>query len=219
MLAFESFEAVPARAEFPPDGAVADRNNPAIASGIYPTPTLDGIGLKYVFYFDCEVGMWIGVAVSGSGEAQLLNSTGPGHEFPSGPPSGSVRDAADRNHAVNKSTGENFVLRDGSWRNAKTGASVKSPKLCPTSASDAVNPRTKDVVDSALTAVEEPLFPDAYQSPLGEPANSSLQKPNKLPSPPVYVPDAGHGLRTLNPSQGPVRISVPLPSGKLDIVH
>ena len=221
MLAFASFGATPACAEFPPDGAVADPNNLAIASGIYPMPTHDGFGHKYVFYFDCGIGMWIGVAVTGSddGQAQLLNPTGPAREFPSGPPPGSQRDAADQNRAFNKTTGEEFVYRGGSWSDSKTGALVKSPKLCSAAASAPGRPRTKDASDGGQALDEKPLFPDAYQSPFGEQASRSPQKPNKLPSRPSYVPVADYGSGTLNPSQGPIRISVPRPDGRTDILH
>lgn len=221
MLAFVVFAAVPASAEFPPYGAMADPNNPAIASGVYPDPTRDGIWLNYVFYFDCGIGTWIGVAVAGAenGETPPSSVTGRGREFPLGPPPEAERDATDPNHAFNRSTGEDFVFRDGSWRNSKSGALAKSPKLCPAAADANARPLRKTSTGSGQVLNEKPLFPDAYRPPQGEPATSSPQKPNKLPSRSVYIPAADHGFRTLNPSQGPIRISVPRPGGRLDILH
>jgi hypothetical protein len=217
MLADLGLGAAPARAEFPPDGAVADPNNVAIASGVYPMSTPDGLGVKYVFYFDCGIGMWIGVAVTGSdnGQVQLLK----GREFQSGPPPGSQRDAADGNHAFNRTTGEDFVLRAGGWRDAKTGALVKSPRLCTMTSHAPARPSTKDLTDSGRAEGENPLFPDAYRPPLGEAPIGAAQKPNKLPSRSVYIPVANRGMRTLNPDQGPIRISVPRPDGRFDILH
>jgi hypothetical protein len=217
LLALLSLRPEFARAEFPPDGAVADPNNQAIASGIYPMPTRDGPGLRYVFYFDCGIGMWIGVAVSGpdSSRAQLLK----GQEFPSGPPPGAERDAADRNHASNKTTGEDFVFRGGDWRDAKTGASVKSPRLCATASHAPARPSINDVTDTDHLSEAKPLFPDAYRPPLGESAISAAQKPDNLPSQSVYIPVAKLGMHTLNPDQGPIRISIPRPDGRLDVLH
>jgi hypothetical protein len=211
----------PARAEFPPDGAVADPNNGAIASGIYPLPTRDGQGLKYVFYFDCGIGMWIGVAVSGSdsGQTQRLNATGRGREFPSGPPPGSERDPADLNHAFNLHTGETFVLRDGDWSDTKTGALIKSPKLCSAASHAPSRPTAKEPAATGAVAGENPLFPDAYRPPLGDPPASAPQKPDKLPSRSVYIPSANGGSNPLNPAQGPIRISIPRPDGHIDVLH
>lgn len=217
MLAFWSMGIEPASAEFPPDGAVADPNNVAIASGIYPTPTPDGLGLRYVYYFDCAIQMWIGVAVSGSdySSAQLLK----GREFPSGPPPGSQRDAADATHAFNKTTGEDFVLRGGTWKDAKTGAVVTSPKICPAMSRAPAHPTANALTDTDGSSAAKPLFPDAYRPPLGESPSSAPQKPDKLPSRSVYIPVANRGFQTLNPDQGPIRISVPRPNGSFDVLH
>jgi len=217
MLALASLGAAPANAEFPPDGAVADPNNAAIASGIYPLPTRDGVGVKYVFYFDCGIGMWIGVAVTGSdnSQVQLLK----GRQFPSGPPPGSQRDTADANHAFNRMTGEEFVLREGGWREAKSGALVKSARLCTMTSHAPARPSSRDLADTDHVSEAKPLFPDAYRPPLGDSSINAPQKPDKLPSRSVYIPVANRGMRTLNPDQGPIRISVPRPDGRFDILH
>jgi hypothetical protein len=65
----------------------------------------------------------------------------------------------------------------------------------------------------------KPLFPDAYRPPLGESPVSAPQKPDKLPSGSVYIPVANRGFQTLNPDQGPIRISVPRPNGRFDVLH
>jgi len=217
MLALASLGTAPAHAEFPPDGAVADPNNAAIASGIYPLPTRDGLGVKYVFYFDCGIGMWIGVAVTGSdnSQVQLLK----GREFPSGPPPGAQRDTADADHAFNRTTGEDFVLRDGGWREAKSGALVKSSRLCTMTSHAPARPSSKDLTDTDHVSEAKPLFPDAYRPPLGDSSISAPQKPDKLPSRSVYIPVANRGMHTLNPDQGPIRISVPRPDGSFDVLH
>jgi len=215
-LTLLSVGVAPALAEFPPDGAVADPNNAAIASGIYPLPTRDGLGVNYVFYFDCGIGMWIGVAVTGSdnGQVQLLK----GREFSSGPPPGSQRDTVDGSHAFNRMTGEDYVLREGSWRDTKTGALVKSPRLCTMTSHAPARPSTTDSTETGRVG-ESPLFPDAYRPPLGESPTSAPQKSDKLPSRSVYIPDANRGFRNLNPDQGPIRISVPRPNGSFDVLH
>ena len=215
-LAFLCMGLGPARAEFPPDGAVADSNNPAIASGVYPLPTPDGQGLKYVFYFDCGVGMWIGVAVTGpdSSPVQLLK----GREFPSGPPPGAQRDMSDANHAINKTTGEDFVLRGGGWRDVKTGALMESPRLCSMASHAPARPSIKEQSDADHVSQAKPLFPDAYRPPLGE-SPIAPPKPDKLPSRSIYIPVANRGLQTLNPEQGPIRISIPRPDGRFDVLH
>src|SRR5689334_560436 len=92
-LAFAMVCAVPARAEFPPEGAVADAQNPSIATGDYPGPTQNHAMTHYVFYFDCAKRAWIGVATSASGRAG--NSSLRGREFSPGPPTGAKRDASD----------------------------------------------------------------------------------------------------------------------------
>ena len=216
-LAFLCIGLGPARAEFPPDGAVADPNNLAIASGIYPMPTPDGQGLRYVFYFDCGVGAWIGVAVSGSanGPVQLLK----GREFPAGPPPGSERDVADQNHAINKATGEDFEFRGGVWKDAKTGVPVKSPRLCTTASHAPARPSIQEPTDADHTSEAKPLFPDAYRPPFAVSSTSAPPKPDKLPLRSVYIPVANRGMQTLNPEQGPIRISILRPDGHVDVLH
>jgi len=208
--------ALPAHAEFPPDGADADPNNPAVASGIYPMPTRDGVGMKYVFYFDCGIGMWIGVAVTSYTQSEFTATLGPGREFPSGPPPGARRDPANHRHAIDPATGADYILRDGTWHNSRTGAVVTSPKLCTGTSFVPARPRPKGVAENAAP-VDRPLFPDAYRPPIGATDSAPAPKPDKLPGQPAYLPNAAHGV--LDPSAGPVRIAIPRPNGKTDVLH
>ena len=201
----------PARAEFPPYGAVADAGNPAIASGRYPDPTRDGLWLNYVFYFDCGIGMWIGVAVTASdnGASSLANRAGRGEEFPPGPPPGAQRDAGDPNHAFNHKTSANFVFQHGDWIDTKTGLLEKSPKLCLQAPHAPAPPKRRDTEGLLRVSDEQPLFPDAYRGPMSGRIAAAPEKPNRLPSRPAYVPFDAHGVRTMNPEQGPIKIAIP----------
>jgi len=80
-------------------------------------------------------------------------------------------------------------------------------------------PSSKDLTDTDHVSEAKPLFPDAYRPPLGDSSISAPQKPDKLPSRSVYIPVANRGMHTLNPDQGPIRISVPRPDGSFDVLH
>ena len=200
----------PACAEFPPDGAVADPNNPAIASGVYPMQTRDGVDRKYVFYFDCGVGMWIGVAVASLDQGAMHpgNRLGPGREFPSGPPPGSDRDPSNQNRALNLHTGDTFVFQSGEWKNSATGELIRSPKLCSSAAFSPAPPASKAEKRAGGDKDSQPLFPDAYRSPLATLNPKPTPNTSKLPPRSIYIRDGRS--RNFDPSQGPVRISVPL---------
>jgi hypothetical protein len=167
--------AYPARAEFPPEGAVPDPNNASIATGDYPSPTRDGVALHTVFYFDCGTRNWVGVSVKVPSGVQNspAEAAGPGRKYPPGPPTGSKRDATDPNRAYNKSTGQNFAFRDGNWIDTKTGKLLKAPKLCPDSGSTGGN---------ALKQAGE------QRRIQNQPVSPADDKPDHLPAAPEFIP-------------------------------
>ena len=67
-LAIVVFCALPSRAEFPPEGAFLDPQNPAIATGDYPSATNSGAKAHYVFYFDCGKRTWITLCLPSPGD-------------------------------------------------------------------------------------------------------------------------------------------------------
>jgi hypothetical protein len=166
--------AYPARAEFPPEGAIPDPNNASIATGDYPSPTRDGVALHTVFYFDCGTRNWVGVSVKVSSGVQNspAEAAGPGRKYPPGPPTGSKRDSADPNHAYNKSTGQNFAFRDGNWIDLKTGKLVMAPKLCPDTAGSVGGNTLRQSGDHGQN----------------QPAPPVDDKPDHLPDAPKFVP-------------------------------
>jgi hypothetical protein len=171
--------ALPARAEFPPEGAIADPSNPATATGSLPDPKHAGTALPYVFYFDCAKNIWIGVAVSTqtNNGAVALSAVGAARQFPPGPPPGAKLDVHNPDRAINPASGHSFSLRDGNWVDAKSGAIVKSPKLC---ASD-VPP-----VKSAPAAAPVSRSPDDHAPPAPQPVGPAA-KPDHLPPPPSVI--------------------------------
>ena len=174
------FVALPVRAEFPPDGAVADPTNPWTATGNLPDAKHGGSLVPYVFYFDCTKKLWIGVAVAGSkgGEEAAPNAVGTAREFPPGPPTGAKLDGHDPKRAVNRTTGRAFAMRDGNWVDAKSGAVVKAPKLC-SGANDV--PTVKDKPIS-----EEPRLPE-QQGPASPVPVGPEPKSDLLPPPPKVI--------------------------------
>src|SRR5690348_6213744 len=86
-LAIAAWVLSPARAEFPPEGAVPDPNNASKATGDYPGPTQEGGALHTVFYFDCGTRNWVGVSVKVSSGTQSspTETAGPGRKYPPGP--------------------------------------------------------------------------------------------------------------------------------------
>ena len=173
------FAAMPARAEFPPEGAVADPTNPSTATGNLPDSKHAGTLLPYVFYFDCGKRQWIGVAVAGPKDKQSTapSAVGTARQFPPGPPPGAKLDAHDPTRAANHTSGQSFTLRDGNWVDVKTGADVKSPKLC---ANDMPPVKTKPAGSA------DPATPD-QQAPAGPQPISPQNKPDHLPPPPDFI--------------------------------
>ena len=170
MLALAAASVMPARAEFPPEGATSDPTNPSVASGDYPDPVHKGVAHHYVFYFDCGKRDWIGVSVEGgkTNQSEPPQAVGKGREFPSGPPPGSKVDATNFNRAFSADSGRVFVLRHGVWFDTKGGKPVASPNLCPGEAPN----------QSAIKSSKD------SERRVGE------QKPDQLPPPPKYnIPD------------------------------
>jgi hypothetical protein len=166
-LALANLATVPVRAEFPPEGAISDPNNPSIASGDYPDLAHNGVNHHYIFYFDCAKRDWIGVSVAAANQSSPPHAIGNGREFPPGPPPGAKVDAGNLSHATVARTGQTYSLRRGVWFDAKTGKAVASSKLCPESAS------TPDQIKHSKDS-ERP----------------DIQKPDSLPPPPKYnIPD------------------------------
>lgn len=154
--------ALPSKAEFPPEGAVADPRNPALATGDYSTSAQSKSNAKahYVFYFDCAKRMWIGVATSTSGGA---GSASPhGREFAPGPPTGARRDTSDPNRATNIVTHQTFAFSNGVWIDTKSRQVARSAKLCPNS-----------------------VAPSVHQPASEPPVPVKQEKPDSLPPPPV----------------------------------
>lgn len=160
--AIASFMFLPARAEFPPEGAVPDPNNASIATGDYPTH--DSGVVHTVFYFDCGTRNWVGVSVKASSGTQNspAQAEGAGREYPPGPPTGSTRVADNPNRAFNKSTGQDFALRDGNWIDTKTGKVMKARNLC------------RDGGSTGSNTVKQP--------------SASDEKPDHLPARPEFIP-------------------------------
>ena len=186
MLALAVSAALPASAEFPPEGAVPDPNNPLTATGEFPSPKHDGATLPYVFYFDCGKRKWIGVAVTGAkpNQTSAPSAMGPAREYPPGPPTGSKLDGADPAHATNRATGEHFALRAGDWVDAKTGTAAKSPKLCSEASGVTAQPAVKN---KSGTGQGEPLHADGPPPPTITPVRGPDKKPDNLPPPPSYI--------------------------------
>jgi hypothetical protein len=159
-LALALSHALPARAEFPPEGATPDAQNPAIATGDYPSSTKGNAKTHYVFYFDCSKGAWIGVAITASGESG--SSSPHGREFPPGPPTGAKEDPSDPNHSTNAITHQTFAFTNGVWIDAKSRQVARSAKLCPESAA----PSSRHPASEPTTPVKN-------------------ERPDTLPPPPV----------------------------------
>lgn len=168
-LALASLSNLPARAEFPPEGATSDPNNPSVASGDYPDPAHSGTMRHFIFYFDCGKRDWIGVSVAGTkgDQAAPPQAVGKGREFPSGPPPGSKVDTANSTRASIAGSGQTLSLRQGTWFDAKTGKPIASPNLCPGGSPDHTVNKTSKSSDGT----------------------ASDQKPDQLPPPPHYLPD------------------------------
>ena len=121
----------------------------------------------------------IGVAVSTqtNNGAVALSAVGAARQFPPGPPPGAKLDVHNPDRAINPASGHSFSLRDGNWVDAKSGAIVKSPKLC---ASD-VPP-----VKSAPAAAPVSRSPDDHAPPAPQPVGPAA-KPDHLPPPPSVI--------------------------------
>ncbi|HTP78617.1 MAG TPA: hypothetical protein VMJ73_16765 [Rhizomicrobium sp.] len=174
-LCLSLLASAPARAEFPPEGATADPSNPATATGSLPDPKHAGTTIPYVFYFDCSKNLWIGVAVAAQTNKAgvAVNAVGPARQFPPGPPPGAKLDPHNPNRAI--ANARSFVLRDGNWYDGKTGAIVKSPKLCAPEAAP------------AKPAAPPTPPPDDKAPPAPQPV-SPASNPNNLPPPPSVNP-------------------------------
>jgi hypothetical protein len=169
--------ALPAHAEFPPEGAVSDPNNPSVASADYPDPAHKEVTRHFIFYFDCGKRDWIGVPVAGTNGKNSAppQTVGKGKEFPSGPPPGSKYVVGKSDRAVNAGSGGTFALRQGVWFDAKTGKPVMSPKLCP----------------GAPTASDQTVV----KSPKNSAPGTDTAKADQLPPPPKYLRDHADGSR------------------------
>ena len=124
------FPVAQAYAEFPPEGAVPDPDNPSVATGDLPDSSHKGTLRHYIFYFDCGKRDWIGVSVAGTAASPSSppQAVGLGREFQPGPPLGAKMTSS--NSAVTAS-GQSFVLEKGSWVDVRTKKPVRSPGLCP----------------------------------------------------------------------------------------
>jgi len=169
-----------AHAEFPPEGAVADANNPSLATGDIADPSRKGTLRHYIFYFDCGKRDWIGVPVAGTAtnSATSPRAVGPGREFPPGPPLGSKTVSGTPGRAVTAS-GQAFVQEDGSWFDAKTRTPMPSPSLCPESRRPS-KPATGSAQDHHSAGGD--ALPSAKS------AQPNEQKPDQLPPPPQFKP-------------------------------
>jgi len=166
VFAIAAVIAAPALAEFPPEGAVSDPNNPSVASADYQDPAHKNVTRHFIFYFDCRKRDWIGVSVAGTeGQIAPPQAVGKGREFPSGPPPGSKYVVGNSDRALNIGNGGTFVLRQGVWFDVKTGKSVVSPRLCPG--------------DSTA-----PVRANANQK---DSATLDTPKPDQLPPPPQFL--------------------------------
>lgn len=176
-----------ADAEFPPEGAVSDPNNPSIATGDLPDPSHKGTLRHYIFYFDCGKRDWIGVSVAGTAgnPASPPQAVGLGREFPPGPPLGSKTVSGNPNHALTAS-GQSFVLEAGSWIDAKTNKPVRAPKLCPASIA---RPDRRPAEQATGVAHDQGSAPTGgVKLPPAQPARKDEQKGDQLPPPPTFVP-------------------------------
>jgi len=171
-LVLANLAPVSVRAEFPPEGAISDPNNPSIASGDYADPAHNGIMRHYIFYFDCAKRDWIGVSVAGANQSSPPQAVGNGREFPPGPPPGAKVDAGNLSRASVAGTDQIYSLRRGVWFDAKTGKAVASSKLCPESS--ATPDQTKHSKDS-----ERPEKPDS----LPPPPKYNIPDPTRVPHP------------------------------------
>lgn len=167
-VAIALYVLLPARAEFPPEGATPDPNNASIATGNFPSSTQSGGIVHTVFYFDCGTRNWVGVSVKAASGPQdaPAQAAGAGREYPPGPPTDSTRDKGNPNHALNQRTGQDFTFRDGNWFETKTGRLMKSPKLCP----DA---------EGGHNSVKQQSGPNPSSTPIDE-------KPDHLPARPEF---------------------------------
>jgi hypothetical protein len=185
-IALNALTVAPAYAEFPPEGAVSDPNNPSVATGDLPDPSHKGTLRHYIFYFDCGKRHWIGVSVTGTvaSPASPPQAVGLGREFPPGPPLGSKTVNSNPSRAMS-ALGQAFVLENGSWFDAKTKKPVPSPKLCP--ATDHPGRRAAEQApgsehDQSSAGAGSDKLPPA------QPARQNEQKPDQLPPPPKYMP-------------------------------
>lgn len=119
----------PALAQFPPQGAVADPDNPAFATRTITESRL-GASATIIrrYYYDCGKKRWVLVGTETS-----FGITAPPvpSSYPPGPPPGSRREPGDPNRAFNPTTGQNFVHHKGQWIDVKNGQVIPEPKLCP----------------------------------------------------------------------------------------
>ena len=173
----------PARAEFPPEGAVSDPNNPSIAAGDYPDAAHKTVMHHYIFYFDCGKRDWIGVSVAGTNGKPSAppQAIGRGKEFPSGPPPGSKYVAGKPDRAINAGSGGTFALRQGVWFDLKTNEAMTSPKLCPGSAGEPDSVKRAKDTGQALPGTHAP----ATSEPVPP-------KADQLPPAPQYMPHQGN---------------------------
>jgi len=176
-LALANVQSMSVRAEFPPEGAISDPNNPSIATGDYPDQAHNGVTRHYIFYFDCGKRDWIGVSVADTkgDRSAPPQAVGNGREFPSGPPPGSKYEAGSSNRATRIASGQTFSLRQGIWFDAKTAKPVTSPNLCPRS-------------PFGQKAMKHSKGPDHGPPSADQSAPASDQKPDQLPPPPQYIP-------------------------------
>jgi hypothetical protein len=153
-LAFGIAWVSPAAAQFPPQGAVADPNNPSIATRTIVSP-LEAYSIVTKYYYDCTKKKWVlvsfewrakGTSVfSGEGSAPVPTPKGgenyrPASTLNSGPPPSFKGEIGDPNRAFNPTTGQNVVRRKDNWIDVKTGQVIVAPKLCPETATQTTTP-------------------------------------------------------------------------------
>ena len=130
-VAFMAAGLFPAAAQFPPLVAIADPNDPSIAT---VTGEETGIGPlakpthKWTFHYDCAKKKWVLVSIEGMNPENWKV----GRLFESGgAPQGAKTAIDDPNRAFNPTTGQNFVRDKEDWVDVKTGQKIVTPKLCP----------------------------------------------------------------------------------------
>jgi hypothetical protein len=194
-ISITAFALQPAYAEFPPEGAVSDPNNPSIASGDLPDPSHKGVLLHYIFYFDCGKRDWIGVSVTNTeaSPSSPPQAVGLGRKFPPGPPLGSK--IVSGNRAIVAATGQTFVLQSSGWFDVKTKKPMRSPNLCPEGAVPHEHRPTQNATDPERGSERDAAGIGVDKVPPSGPMPKNDQKPDQLPPPPEYLPDHSNSQR------------------------